>query len=727
MKSFRTKISEFMSLTLYTIFSALIWFNFAGELYAQDSTFAIAGSVHDENNVPIPYANVFLNGTLIGDMTDEHGLFAFATKTSQFDTLVCRHIGYRTFSTKLFLRADSAATVEIVLLKATLQGKPVFVTASSYSSGSESHVTLSSLDIVKTPGAAADVMWAVQTFPGVQQVEEGAGLFVRGGDVSETAVILDGAYLFHPYRFESPNGGFFGMISPFLLSGTYFSTGGYGVEYGNALSGVLAMSSQSLPDSRRIMLGLGLANQALHIQAPIIEDKLGISASANYSNSKLLFQMNRHNHEFSHYPVSWDVNLNTVYRYSNNGFVKLFLFREQDNIGVSVAEPGRTNYYAGNNASALYNVLWQHTLSDKLLAKSNIAYSGHTKDDNLLDIDLQTQHQLVQGRSAVEYFYSPKISILTGVDFFRHDENVSGTIPIYDDSTHVTPYPLDVNYVSRRLALYHQWDVMLGDNLQSKTGLRFEAESKTADTFADWRQSFVYKYRKNIDVVLSAGRYHQYPQPDEYDEYIGNPNLIPFQAWHYILGLSYQKDETLFRIEGFYKDYRRLLLRDPNLNLTNNGYGYARGIDFFVKSKWRQLSGRFSTSVLDSKRLWKNAPSLAPTRFDIRVNSIAVLEYAFLPTWTLACNVRWATGKPYTSSIESYHDKRVPNYHRVDLALNHFFALFSGNLCVAYLAVNNIFDTNNIMDYRYSDDYAERVAVKSTIRRTVYMALQTSF
>ena len=97
------------------------------------------------------------------------------------------------------------------------------------------------LDVVRTPGAAADLMRALQTLPGVAQVDEGAGLYVRGGDTSEVLVLLDDAVVFHPYRQETPGGGLFGSVEPFLLEGVSFATGGFSAKYGNALSAVLDM------------------------------------------------------------------------------------------------------------------------------------------------------------------------------------------------------------------------------------------------------------------------------------------------------------------------------------------------------------------------------------------------------------------------------------------------------------------------------------------------------
>ncbi len=47
------------------------------------------------------------------------------------------------------------------------------------------------LDIVTTAGTFADPLYAAQMLPGVTKIDDGAGLFVRGGDASETATYLE--------------------------------------------------------------------------------------------------------------------------------------------------------------------------------------------------------------------------------------------------------------------------------------------------------------------------------------------------------------------------------------------------------------------------------------------------------------------------------------------------------------------------------------------------------
>ena len=51
---------------------------------------------------------------------------------------------------------------------------------------------LSTLDILTTASANADVTAAIKTLPGAQQVGESEGLFVRGGTAAETKIYIDG-------------------------------------------------------------------------------------------------------------------------------------------------------------------------------------------------------------------------------------------------------------------------------------------------------------------------------------------------------------------------------------------------------------------------------------------------------------------------------------------------------------------------------------------------------
>ena len=137
-------------------------------------------------SAPLAGADVFLLETLEGTTTNVDGRFTIRTAQRDSVTLMVRHIGFR-LEQRRMLPGDSVA---IVLVPQAAALTPFVVQAGSYTAGDDRRASLTSLQVASTPGATADVARAIQTLPGVQNVDEGTGLFVRGGDVSETKVLL---------------------------------------------------------------------------------------------------------------------------------------------------------------------------------------------------------------------------------------------------------------------------------------------------------------------------------------------------------------------------------------------------------------------------------------------------------------------------------------------------------------------------------------------------------
>ena len=72
-------------------------------------------------------------------------------------------------------------------------------------------------------------------------------MFVRGGDVSETKVLLNNTVMLSPYNYQTPAGNYTLTVNPFLLDGIFFSSGGFGARYGNILSGVADLRTAGRP------------------------------------------------------------------------------------------------------------------------------------------------------------------------------------------------------------------------------------------------------------------------------------------------------------------------------------------------------------------------------------------------------------------------------------------------------------------------------------------------
>ena len=699
--------------------------SFSSLLHAKPNS-TIKGRVVSKKGEPLSYANIFIQDRYEGAITDNNGKFLFKVSKVGKMNLICSFIGYSTFKKEIFVKKNSIVNLDIILTPTEIKGKSVYVTASAFSAADEEGVTLTSLDVVRTPGAAADIFWAIKTFPGLQQVEEGAGLFVRGGDVSETITILDGAVISHPYKHESPTGGFFGTFSPFLLKGTFFSSGGFSAQYGNALSGALSMESHDLPLQRKIGFGLGLAAESAYISVPLIEDKFGVAFSGNKSNTKMLFDLNNTSNNFSHYPSSYDINLSAIYKINNENSVKFFIFQEDDKVGIQVDDPVYESHFHGTTSNRLYNLVYKGLIKNKWLVQANCAVSEFGRDMQLGVMNLETNDKLYQGRITIETNLNDNSTLRAGTVFFRNKTIFTGKVPM--ENSDINPEAeckkVATDYLSNRAAQFIEYEFPTSFGFILTPGIRSEYESISNEYFIDPRISLNYPLTTYTNITAAWGIYHQYPQPRYYDSYIGNPKLSSMRAVHYILGYAYKKDNKIFRIEGYFKDYKHLLLeQDSPINYTNDGRGFAGGVDVFIKNSYGPLSGWISYSWLKARRKWMDIPVLTSPYFDISNNLSLVLTIDLPMRFTLGSSFRYATGKPYTPYFERYNESRVPDYQKWDLTLTKLFSFFNNNLTVFYMSFSNVLGRINVFDYRYSEDYSKRAPVESSFGRSIYFGV----
>src|SRR6185436_16890190 len=194
------------------------------------------------------------------------------------------YVGFETMEKKIFCKAGSLEA-NLKLKEVVNELNVVVVSAGSFEASDGKRVTiLRPLDIVTTAGAGGDTYGALQTLPGTQHVGNETGLFVRGGDASETKTFIDGIAMENPYYSDVPDVPQRGRFSPFLFKGTIFSTGGYSAQYGGAMSSAVILESQDLPartttNISLMSVGLGLGHEHL-----FANKKTSLGAYVSYIN-----------------------------------------------------------------------------------------------------------------------------------------------------------------------------------------------------------------------------------------------------------------------------------------------------------------------------------------------------------------------------------------------------------------------------------------------------------
>ena len=208
----------------------------------------------DDGKEPLVGANVFIMGTIDGCLTDSLGRFAFQTDKTGEVVLRATYMGFEDYS----LTTSQTTGLKLTMHERATDIEEVVVTASTYSFGkSDNFKTMDALDVVMAGNSCGDIVAALQSLPGTQKVGEDGKLYVRGGESEECQTFVNGMHVLVPYSTNVENNAVRGRFSPFLFKGINFSLGGYGGEYGQALSSVLPMETTDVATGDKLGISVG--------------------------------------------------------------------------------------------------------------------------------------------------------------------------------------------------------------------------------------------------------------------------------------------------------------------------------------------------------------------------------------------------------------------------------------------------------------------------------------
>jgi hypothetical protein len=193
------------------------------------------------------------------------------------------------------------------------------------------------------------------------------------------------------------------------------------------------------------------------------------------------------------------------------------------------------------------------------------------------------------------------------------------------------------------------------------------------------------------------------------------------------MGWEYNLEALHARVEAYYKWYDHLVLEDEHKNYSNQGEGYARGVDVFIKQDAGFVTGWMAYSFLQSKRKELFYHTLVPADYDITHNFKIASKLNISPVWGLSISYRYSSGCPYHTGSGEWNAGRGIAYEIMDISISRLFSCFKGNFSVLYLSVGNVLGRENIVRYTYSADYNEVYKQSSYQKRTFYFGCNLSF
>ena len=694
----------------------IIFLGLAGSAYAGE----IKGTVKDQNGEALPGVNVYIKDTYDGATTNLDGQFSFSTTEEGEQTLIASFVGYLSFESTVDLQNPIALDIQLKEEVNRLSG--VTITAGTFEASDEKKaVVLKPLDIAMTAGATADIPGALNALPGTTKNGETGRLFVRGGTANETQAFIDGIKVHNFYMATPQNVPSRSRFSPFLFKGTFFSTGGYSAEYGQALSSVLSLNSVDIPDETKTDLsfmtaGLGAAHTQKWDNGSIYGDFYYMNLGP-YNN--LIDQ-----------EIDWkegyqSMNGTIMLRQKTNSTDMLKVYANYDHSSFRAIMPN-VNFADGVDIDLVNNNFYLNTSYRKAVGEHSAAFFGasigNTQEDILYDttaVDSDTK-----GYHAKAHFSTDiaQVSVKVGGEIIHSAEE--------EDAIMDSGNQFHSEFDNNQIAGFVEADYFISNNLTLRAGLRYSNYSIFDENVFSPRVSMAYKTGENSQISWAYGKFHQLPQNDLM---LRSQQMSFEEADHYMISYQSIKNGKTFRGEIYYKDYQNLVKFDAQNPFNPTGYnnagsGYARGIDLFFRDSEtiNNVDYWISYSYIDTKRDHRNYPGLARPEFAAGHNFSFVYKH-FIPDikTQIGATYSFNSGRPYNNPNEDvFNNGMTKSYH--DLSFNMAY-LWKQNVIV-YASVTNVLGIDQVFGYDYEvnpgeDGIHDRMAVTPPAPRFYFVGL----
>ncbi len=224
---------------------------------------SIHGKVSDMDNQPLEFVTVRIAGTAIGTNTGLDGSYRLSAPQTDTLTVVFTCIGYEELRRQLIKpKGDMALTVRMKTKDHALS--EIEVTDFRKQTGQMQTINKDSYKLAAdATGGSVESM--LTTIAGVNSSNEMSSQYsVRGGTYDENSVYINGVEVYRPQLVSSGQQEGLSVINPDMVGAIGFSTGGFGVEYGDKMSSALDISYRE-PESFEGSLSLSLMGGSLTI------------------------------------------------------------------------------------------------------------------------------------------------------------------------------------------------------------------------------------------------------------------------------------------------------------------------------------------------------------------------------------------------------------------------------------------------------------------------------
>ncbi|MFZ5787512.1 MAG: TonB-dependent receptor [Acidobacteriota bacterium] len=696
---------------------------------------------------PFPGVEVSLEGGGDPSWSERDGSFVLAGLAPGSYTIVARAPGYvETVRAGVVVKGGDTAVVFFELEPSPRFLDDVVVTPSQYSFLHREPGPRQFLDreeVQRMPHLGNDLFRVAHRLPGIAAGDISALFGVRGGAPDEVQVVLDGMEIHDPYHLRQ----FYKVLSIIdseVIGGVDLLTGGFPIEHGDRMSGVVDLSTM-VPAGRAFTLGVtGLNARALAQGTSAAGGSWLVSARVGYLD--WLFRWLEaidEEPDLQGLPKYWDGYAVLRRPLGDEAFLSAHLLVADDDVESHDLAEGEEAVGADTGIYGWVSLVNQ--LGDGLTARTILSATQVTREVsgssdpgplNYVDVRDNREFRIFGLKQAWEW--EPRRSHLLRFGFdVRHaeaDYNYRGTFvtrdPLFTASgpPWVVARDIEARPVGWQASLYTAGRFRVAPGVTAELGVRWDRQTWTpGEDQLSPRFNVVWDTSRFGTLRAAWGRFAQPQAIYELQVEDGIDTFHPAQsteqavvAWEWSSG-----DDLTLRIEAYRKTGSDLRPHFENLFRTYDLFpegepdrvevapdrAEARGVEIVLKGapsqRWAWWAGCALSAVED-----RIAGEWVPRSWDQRAAASATLAWLPGRNWRLSVAGLFHSGWPATESsatlvrtpegtwevvseVGTRNAARTSSYSRVDLRVSRLVPLRQGSLSV-FLEIMNLLDHDNV-------------------------------
>lgn len=675
--------------------------------------------VENGTDEPLPFSLIKLeNG---GVVSDENGRFSFKSQ-QQEERGIFRYLGYEPADT-LVSHSNSlviALDPKLVELGEIEVVSPRGLSPLTNIGGSAGYIRFNDISNNLVPGLSDNLIFNnLRLYPGVMAAGESIADFVIWGSYAgQTHVTYDGISMFNSWGVNDD----MGRVNPYMIKNVEVYKGGYNVQYGDRIGGVVMMDSRS-GNKNKAGGSISLTNQLgnAYLNVPLFNN----SATLQLAGRKTIFDDFDLATGFDQnidlivpkYDYS-DFNLKFSASFANSDQLEISSIYSEDTYSGNVVRPQRRDLVQDiglnskqSGASLKYSKNWDKGgISNLLIARSN--YDPQFTANYFLDIGPGPTGDTLRSYNWTNPIEEFKTSLThTFVASQHHQIQLSGSV-IHNNVSLKSNADQRVientSEESRRLSLYAHDQIQWSNNFSMQLGLKADMPKGSGKIFIQPRVNVKVNLSPRWNIHGAWGLYNQFVSKNSVIDELGNrsevwqitdgTNAAALKSEHNVLGFNYTSSFFEFGLEGFYKNssgFSRFFLNRNGNTIFVTGEARTKGLEVFARKKvWRhEFWVSYTLSEVEERFSNRNRVSdfqLAPQSQRHELKAVAAFDFS--PVQLSITNV-YGSGFPNSTLIRAPDEFEA--YWRTDLALQYRFGLEKLDL-EAGLSILNLFNNRNV-------------------------------